>query len=75
MRKLAVMTTSQVFNAADHMKEAGYNFKEGAEDIIAEAQYENMKRKNNLKEETDLEQSAIEEDWDDEAINDYLKEE
>lgn len=44
LRKAAVTTTSQVFNALDRTKEAAYNVKEGFEDIIAEAQYENMKR-------------------------------
>ena len=48
MKKMAVMATSQMFNALDSVKEAAYNVKEGFEDIIAEAQYENMKRNQNL---------------------------
>lgn len=48
MKKMAVITTSQMFNAIDSVKEAAYNVKEGFEDIIAEAQYENMKRNQNL---------------------------
>ncbi len=48
LRKAAVTTTSQMFNMVDHSKEVSYNVKEGVEDIIAEAQYENMKRKQNI---------------------------
>src|SRR6056297_1547590 len=44
LRKAAVETTSQMFNVVDHTKETAYNIKEGIEDIIAEAQYENLKR-------------------------------
>lgn len=45
LRKAAVYSTSQMFNVLDHTKETAYNIKEEFEDIIAEAQYENMKRK------------------------------
>lgn len=45
MKHIAVMTTSQMFNALDRGREVAYNVKEGFEDIIAEAHYENMKRK------------------------------
>lgn len=44
LRKAAVFTTSQMFNALDRTKEVVYNAKEEFEDIIAEAQYENLKR-------------------------------
>ncbi len=44
MKKAAVLATSQMFGALDSAKEAAYNIKEGFEDIIAEAQYENMKK-------------------------------
>ncbi len=49
LRKVTVYTTSQVFKALDYSKEAFYNAKEGFEDIIAEAHYENVKRHNELK--------------------------
>ena len=44
LRKAAVFTTSQLFKALDRTKEAAYNMKEEFEDIVAEAQYENMKK-------------------------------
>ena len=50
LREVGIKFTSEVFNAVDHSKETAYNVKEGFEDIIAEAYYENMKRKNNLNE-------------------------
>lgn len=45
MRKTAVTVTSEMFNVMDKARETAYNAKEGFEDIIAEAHYENMKRK------------------------------
>ncbi|EOC99518.1 hypothetical protein [Caldisalinibacter kiritimatiensis] len=48
MRKAAVFTTSQLFKALDKTKETAYNVKEGFEDIIAEAHYENMKRNKSI---------------------------
>ncbi len=45
LRKMTVAVTSQMFSAIDRSKEAAYNVKEEFEDIIAEAHYENMKRK------------------------------
>lgn len=48
LRKATVFTTSQMFNAVDRSKETFYNAKEGFEDIIAEAHYENMKRKTHI---------------------------
>ncbi len=50
IRKAAVMATSQMFNALDMIKERAYDVKEGFEDIIAEAQYENMKNRNMMNE-------------------------
>ncbi len=48
LRKGTVIVTSELFNAVDRTKEAAYNFKEGFEDIIAEAHYENMKKNSGL---------------------------
>ena len=53
LRKAAVYTTSQMFNALDRTKETVYNVKEEFEDIIAEAQYENLKRNKNFMQEDD----------------------
>ncbi|WP_432665516.1 hypothetical protein R9X47_04430 [Wukongibacter baidiensis] len=53
LRKAAVFTTSQVFNTLDCAKETAYNIKEGFEDIIAEAQYENLKRNQSFMDEDD----------------------
>lgn len=53
LRKAAVFTTSQVFNTLDHTRETVYNIREGFEDIIAEAQYENLKRNQNFMDEDD----------------------
>ncbi|MDW5299158.1 MAG: hypothetical protein SA378_03330 [Sedimentibacter sp.] len=62
MKKVAVLATSQMFGAIDSVKEATYNIKEGFEDIIAEAHYENMKRNQNLQKESmdsDIEEGGI----------------
>ncbi|KAB3525580.1 hypothetical protein [Alkaliphilus serpentinus] len=48
MRKAAVMVTSQMFNAIDAAKTTAHTIKEEFEDIIAEAQYENMRRQHSL---------------------------
>ncbi|KAB3535751.1 hypothetical protein F8154_05475 [Alkaliphilus pronyensis] len=48
IRRAAVMVTSQMFNAVDAAKTTAHTIKEEFEDIIAEAQYENMKRQQNL---------------------------
>lgn len=48
LRKVTVLATSQIFNAVDRSKEVFFNAKEGFEDIIAEAHYENMKRHNQI---------------------------
>ncbi|MCK8817479.1 DUF1490 family protein [Natroniella sulfidigena] len=66
IRKAAVSTTSQVFSAADLTKEAAYNFKEEVEDIIAEAQYENMKGNQDFfAEDLDLEDDFMEQEFND----------
>ena len=44
IKRAAVITTSHIFGAVDKSKESLYNMKEGVEDIIAEAYYENLKR-------------------------------
>ena len=44
-KRLAVMATSQALNIADKSREKVYNAKEEMEDIIAEAHYEHIKRK------------------------------
>lgn len=44
IRKLAVITASQAMGAFDRLKSTAYGLKEEIEDIVAEAQYENMKR-------------------------------
>ncbi|MGB4440355.1 MAG: hypothetical protein WBJ13_14275 [Sedimentibacter sp.] len=62
MKKAAVLATSQIFSALDSVKEATYNAKEGFEDIIAEAHYENMKRNQNLQTESmdgDIEEGGV----------------
>ena len=51
LRNASVKITSEIFNAVDQSKETAYNVKEGFEDIVAEAYYENMKRKQNINEE------------------------
>ncbi|MCK8826659.1 DUF1490 family protein [Natroniella acetigena] len=69
IRKAAVSTTSQVFSAVDVTKEAAYSFKEEVEDIIAEAQYENMKRKQNtFEEDFNLEEELMGEEFSTELI-------
>lgn len=55
LRKAAVLTTSQMFNTLDRTRETVYNIKEGFEDIIAEAQYENLKRNTNFMSDDDTE--------------------
>lgn len=54
IRKLAVLTTSQAMGIVDKLKSAAYGFKEEIEDIVAEAQYENMKRNMENPDEEDL---------------------
>lgn len=44
IRKAAVFTASQAIGLTNQLKSTAYGFKEEIEDIIAEAQYENMKR-------------------------------
>ena len=44
IRKAAVFTASQAMGLINQLKSTAYGFKEEIEDIIAEAQYENMKR-------------------------------
>ncbi len=44
IKRAAVIATSHVFGAVDRSRESIYNAKEGVEDIIAEAYYENLKR-------------------------------
>lgn len=44
IRKAAVVAASQVLGVVDSFKAAAYEVKEEIEDIVAEAQYENMKR-------------------------------
>ncbi|WP_408954680.1 hypothetical protein [Natroniella sp. ANB-PHB2] len=71
LRKAAVSTTSQVFSAVDLTKEATYSFKEEVEDIIAEAQYENMKRnQSSFAGKLDLEEGFMEEEFSTELIED-----
>lgn len=53
LRKAAVFTTSQMFNTLDLTKETVHNIKEGFEDIIAEAQYENLKKNKKFMDEDD----------------------
>jgi len=44
LRKAAVVVTSQVIGLIDQVKASAYGIKEEIEDIVAEAQYENMKK-------------------------------
>lgn len=44
IRKVAVVTTSQILALTDRLRTTAYSFKEEVEDIIAEAHYENMKK-------------------------------
>ncbi len=44
LRKAAVIAASQLMGVADRLKTTAYGLKEEIEDIVAEAQYENMKR-------------------------------
>ncbi|MBM7614443.1 hypothetical protein [Alkaliphilus hydrothermalis] len=45
LRRAVVSTTSQILHGLDTLKEQAYEVKEGFEDVVAEAQYENMLRK------------------------------
>ncbi|MFZ5969243.1 MAG: hypothetical protein ACOYVK_18965 [Bacillota bacterium] len=45
IRKAAVFTTSQAFSLVDALKTSAYSIKEEVEDIVAEAHYENLKKK------------------------------
>jgi hypothetical protein len=51
LRQAAVFSTGQALSLFDSIKSSAYGVKEEIEDIIAEAQYENMKKYS--KEETD----------------------
>jgi hypothetical protein len=44
LRKVAVFTTSQLISIFDKLKATAYELKEEIEDVVAEAQYENMKK-------------------------------
>lgn len=44
VRKAAVITASQTLGIFDRLRTAAYGLKEEVEDIVAEAQYENMKK-------------------------------
>lgn len=44
LRKAAVAATGQAMTLLDNLKSSAYGLKEEVEDIIAEAQYENMKK-------------------------------
>lgn len=57
LRQGAVTATSGMFALVDRSKEVAFNLKEGFEDIIAEAQYENLKRN-----------QAQSKDWDSEIV-------
>lgn len=45
LKRVAVVATSHMFDLLDRCRETGYNLKEGFEDMIAEAQYENLQRR------------------------------
>lgn len=51
LRKLAVFSTIQLMSVVEGLKTTAYGLKEEVEDIVAEAQYENMKRNSNSLEE------------------------
>lgn len=53
LRKAAVITASQVMGIVDRLKTTAYGLKEEVEDIVAEAQYENMKRNMETTEESE----------------------
>lgn len=61
LRKAAVAATSQVIGLIDHSKTAAFGIKEELEDIVAEAQYENMK-KNISHRERDFDNDSTEDD-------------
>ena len=44
IRKAAVIAATQLLGMADRFKTTAYGLKEEVEDIVAEAQYENMKK-------------------------------
>lgn len=44
LRKAAVFTTSQLIMTFDKMRATAFDLKEELEDVVAEAQYENMKK-------------------------------
>jgi hypothetical protein len=44
LRKAAVITTSLLISTFDRLKTSAYELKEEIEDVVAEAQYENMKK-------------------------------
>lgn len=45
MRKVAVIAATQVIGVVDKVKTTAFELKEEFEDIVAEAQYENMQKK------------------------------
>ncbi|GAB6099063.1 hypothetical protein JCM16358_09420 [Halanaerocella petrolearia] len=78
MRSATVKTVSQMFGAVDKAKETGYNVKEGIEDIVAEAQYENMKNKTGFMEESSevkMEEQMVNNqwEWNNETTTDHLQ--
>ena len=76
-RKMAVMTTSQLFNTLDQTREVAYSLKEEMEDIIAEAHYENMKKNHDFMSDSteNLNSEGVFDDWTEEDIVDYLQNE
>ena len=44
VRKVAVIAATQALGIMDRLKTTAYGLKEEVEDIVAEAQYENMKK-------------------------------
>lgn len=62
LRKAAVVTATQVMGMVDRLKTTAYGFKEEVEDIVAEAQYENMKK--NLEADPDAGEKAATENHD-----------
>lgn len=55
LRKMAVFTTTQGLSVVDIAKSAVHGIKEEVEDIVAEAHYENVKRKMSKFDETNEE--------------------
>lgn len=53
IRKIAVISTSQILGIVDRFKTTAYGLKEEVEDIVAEAQYETMKKNMEITEEVE----------------------